>query len=186
MAEDMMNEDDIVVVMTDEAGNEYYYREEMIIPVEDEKYALLVGIHDEDEEHAHTCGCGCEDDDEDVIIAKIVTNEDGEDEYVEPTDEVGRRGERHEPGRAVDPQGELAFGIGVHGVQRLREVLGVVGEQARELDHCGGRVDGTGRRHQEVEDVHRSIGNLRLAACTSQVSETVNPPDSNSDIRSRR
>ena len=59
MAEDMMNEDDIVVVMTDEAGNEYYYREEMIIPVEDEKYALLVGIHDEDEEHAHTCGCGC-------------------------------------------------------------------------------------------------------------------------------
>ena len=74
MAEDMMNEDDIVVVMTDEAGNEYYYREEMIIPVEDEKYALLVGIHDEDEEHAHTCGCGCEDDDEDVIIAKIVTN----------------------------------------------------------------------------------------------------------------
>lgn len=87
MAEDMMNEDDIVVVMTDEAGNEYYYREEMIIPVEDEKYALLVGIHDEDEEHAHACGCGCEDDDEDVIIAKIVTNEDGEDEYVEPTDE---------------------------------------------------------------------------------------------------
>ena len=53
MAEDMMNEDDIVVVMTDEAGNEYYYREEMIIPVGDEKYALLVGIHDEAEEHAH-------------------------------------------------------------------------------------------------------------------------------------
>ena len=49
--------------------------------------ALLVGIHDEDEEHTHTCGCGCEDDDEDVIIAKIVTNDDGEDEYVEPTDE---------------------------------------------------------------------------------------------------
>ena len=43
--------------------------------------------HDEDEEHTHTCGCGCEDDDEDVIIAKIVTNDDGEDEYVEPTDE---------------------------------------------------------------------------------------------------
>ena len=57
------------------------------IPVEEEKYALLVGIHDEDEEHTHTCGCGCEDDDEDVIIAKIVTNDDGEDEYVEPTDE---------------------------------------------------------------------------------------------------
>ena len=94
MAEDMMNEDDIVVVMTDEAGNEYYYREEMIIPVEDEKYALLVGIHDEDEEHAHTCGCGCEDDDEDVIIAKIVTNEDGEDEYVERRTRSSRRSSR--------------------------------------------------------------------------------------------
>lgn len=86
--QDMTNEDDIVVVMTDDEGNEYYYREEMIIPVDEEKYALLVGLHDEDEEeHVHSCGCGCEDDDEDVIIAKIVTNADGEDEYVEPTDE---------------------------------------------------------------------------------------------------
>ena len=87
MAEDMMNEDDIVVVMTDEAGNEYYYREEMIIPVEDEKYALLVGIHDEAEEHAHTCGCGWEDGGEEVMVAQIVWEGDGEDEYVEPTDE---------------------------------------------------------------------------------------------------
>ena len=33
------------------------------------------------------CGCGCEDDEEDVIIAKIVKGADGEDEYVEPTDD---------------------------------------------------------------------------------------------------
>ncbi|MFA6850577.1 MAG: DUF1292 domain-containing protein, partial [Selenomonadaceae bacterium] len=33
------------------------------------------------------CGCGCEDDDEDVLIAKIVKNEDGEEEYIDPTDE---------------------------------------------------------------------------------------------------
>ena len=33
------------------------------------------------------CGCGCEDEEEDVIIAKIVKGADGEDEYVEPTDE---------------------------------------------------------------------------------------------------
>ena len=80
-------EDDVVVVMTDEDGNEFYYQEEMIIPVGDDKYALLVGLHDEDGEgHEHGCGCGCEDD-EDVLIAKIVTNEDGEEEYVEPTDE---------------------------------------------------------------------------------------------------
>lgn len=80
-------EDDVVVVMTDEDGNEFYYQEEMIIPVGDDKYALLVGLHDEDGEgHEHGCGCGCEDD-EDVLIAKIVTNEEGEEEYVEPTDE---------------------------------------------------------------------------------------------------
>ena len=80
-------EDDVVVVMTDEEGNEFYYQEEMIIPVGDDKYALLVGMNNEDEEgHEHGCGCGCEDD-EDVLIAKIVTNEDGEEEYVEPTDE---------------------------------------------------------------------------------------------------
>ncbi len=80
-------EDEMLVVMTDEDGNEYYYQEEMIIPVGDDKYALLVGIHTEDDEHECGCGCGCEDDDEDVIIAKIITNEDGEEEYIEPTDE---------------------------------------------------------------------------------------------------
>jgi hypothetical protein len=83
-----VDEEEMVVVMTDEEGNEFYYREEMIIPVGDEKYALLVGIHDHDEEHEH-CGCGCGEgeDDEDVLIAKIVKNEQGEEEYVDPTDE---------------------------------------------------------------------------------------------------
>ncbi len=80
-----MNEDGVVVVMTDDQGNEYYYEEEMIIPVGDQKYALLVGLHND--EHEHGCGCGCEDGDEDVLIAKIVVDENGEEEYVEPTDE---------------------------------------------------------------------------------------------------
>ena len=79
-----------VIEMTDEEGNVYLYEEEMIIPIDDEKFALLVGIPYEDEEgnapaHVHGCDCGCEE--EDVIIAKIVTNEEGEEEYVEPTDE---------------------------------------------------------------------------------------------------
>ena len=79
-----MQDEDVMVVMTDEEGNEYYYQEEMIIPVGDQRYALLVGIHDD--EHEHGCGCGCEDD-EDVLIAKIVVNDEGEEEYIEPTDE---------------------------------------------------------------------------------------------------
>ena len=86
---EVMDEEEMVVVMTDEDGNEFYYREEMIIPVGADKYALLIGIHEDEEEHehAHGCGCGCEDEEEDVIIAKIVTNDAGEEEYVEPTDE---------------------------------------------------------------------------------------------------
>lgn len=85
---------DVVVEMTDEEGNSYFYTEEMIIPVGNDNYALLVEIHDhegcdcEDGEHKHDhegCDCGCEDGD--VIIAKIVKDENGEDIYIEPTDE---------------------------------------------------------------------------------------------------
>ena len=87
---EILDEDaDVIVEMTDEEGNSYYYREEMIIPVGDDKFALLIGIHDEEEEeeHAHGCGCGCGEHDEDVLIAKVVMGDDGEEEYVEPTDE---------------------------------------------------------------------------------------------------
>ena len=82
----MDEEDEKVVVVTDEEGNEFYYQEEMIIPVGEDKYALLLGIHEEEEEHVHSEDCGCEDED-DVIVAKIVLDEKGEEEYVEPTDE---------------------------------------------------------------------------------------------------
>ena len=82
--EDFSDDDGIIVEMTDEDGNSYFYVEEMVIPVGNDRFALLVELHDE-HEHGEGCGCGCEDDD--VIIAKIVTNADGEDEYIEPTDE---------------------------------------------------------------------------------------------------
>lgn len=88
--EDMENEEEeeLVVVMTDEEGNEFYYREDMIIPVEDKRYAILVPISiDEDGD----CGCGNEDcdcgDEPDVFIARIDTDEKGEEVYVDPTDE---------------------------------------------------------------------------------------------------
>ena len=77
-------DDDFLIEMTDEDGNVFYYVEEMIIPVGEENFALLVEVKDE-HEHGAGCDCGCEDDD--VIIAKIVVNADGEEEYVEPSDE---------------------------------------------------------------------------------------------------
>ena len=94
--EENFEEEDFLVEMSDDEGNVYYYAEEMIIPVNGENFAILVEVHDEDEEHEHEhhchchedggeCGCDCDDDS--VIIAKIVVNEDGEEEYVEPTDE---------------------------------------------------------------------------------------------------
>ena len=76
-------DDDVLIEMTDADGNVFYYVEEMIIPVDGETFALLVEV--KDEEHGEGCDCGCEDDD--VIIAKIIINEDGQEEYVEPTDE---------------------------------------------------------------------------------------------------
>lgn len=76
--------DDFLIEMTDDEGNVFYYVEEMIIPVGEENFALLVEVKDE-HEHGAACDCGCEDDD--VIIAKIVVNADGEEEYVEPSDE---------------------------------------------------------------------------------------------------
>lgn len=82
----MDDNEDLLVVMTDEDGNEFYYREELIIPVGDQKFALLVGVNEDDEDHHHDCDCGC-DEEEDVFIAKIVTNDKGEEEYIDPTDE---------------------------------------------------------------------------------------------------
>ena len=78
------DEGQVVVEMTDEDGNVYYYVEELIIPVGDERYALLVAAEPEE----HVCedeDCDC--DEGDVIIAKIIVDENGEDIYIEPTDE---------------------------------------------------------------------------------------------------
>ena len=72
-------DDDIVVEMTDADGNVFLYSEEMIIPVDCENFALLIAIHEDEEEYF--------DDEDEVIIAKIVLNENGEEEYIEPTEE---------------------------------------------------------------------------------------------------
>ncbi|WP_294156722.1 DUF1292 domain-containing protein [uncultured Selenomonas sp.] len=80
-----------VIEIEDADGNTYLYEEEMILPVDGEQYAILVGIHDDEEDAGSACGCGCEDGDEDVIVAKILTNAHGEEEYVEPTEEEFER-----------------------------------------------------------------------------------------------
>ena len=72
-------DDDFLIEMTDEDGNVFYYVEEMIIPVDGENFALLVEVHDDCDDD-----CDCEDE---VIIAKVVVNADGEEEFIEPTDE---------------------------------------------------------------------------------------------------
>ncbi len=84
--EENFEEDEFIIEMEDEDGNIFRYVEEMVIPVNGENFAFLVEINDE---HDHECDCGddecdCEDA---VIIAKIVKNEDGEEEYIEPTEE---------------------------------------------------------------------------------------------------
>ena len=79
MAKEELQEE-LQVCLTDEDGNEYLFWEEMIIPVGDVNYALLLEAHDDEHESGHCdCGCGCEE--EEVIIAKVVKGADGEDEY---------------------------------------------------------------------------------------------------------
>lgn len=81
-----------VVVITDEDGNEYNYVEEMVFPAGEDEYAILVSIDGDEcgcgceEEHIHDEECDCEEE-VDVILAKVVKDEDGEVEYIEPTDE---------------------------------------------------------------------------------------------------
>ena len=71
-------EQSAVVEMTDDEGNIYLYTEELIIPLGEDRFAILVEATDEDDKS---------DDEPEVIIAKIVVDENGEDLYIEPTDE---------------------------------------------------------------------------------------------------
>ena len=83
--DDLDDMEELVVVMTDEEGNEYYYREDMIVPVGDKRFAILVPFDAECE--CDDEDCECEADETDVFIARIDTDENGEDVYVDPTDE---------------------------------------------------------------------------------------------------
>ena len=77
-----MHDEDVIVVMTNEEGDERYYREEMIIPIGEERFAVLISLTASSEEDLENA----EEVDE-ATIAKIVTDDDGEDIYTDPTDE---------------------------------------------------------------------------------------------------
>ena len=83
--DDLDDMEELVVVMTDEEGNEYYYREDMIVPVGDKRFAILVPLDAECECDDEDCECEAEE--TDVFIARIDTDENDEDVYVDPTDE---------------------------------------------------------------------------------------------------
>lgn len=76
-----LHDDDVIVVMTNEDGDECYYCEEMIIPIGEERFAVLIALTASSEEELESAEEGDE-----ATIAKIVT-EDGEDIYTDPTDE---------------------------------------------------------------------------------------------------
>ena len=77
-----LHDEDVIVVMTNEDGDERYYREEMIIPIGDDRFAVLIALTASSEEDLENAEEGDE-----ATIAKIVTDEDGEDIYADPTDE---------------------------------------------------------------------------------------------------
>ena len=77
-----MHDEDVIVVMTNEEGDERYYREERIIPIGEERFAVLISLTASSEEDLENAEEGDE-----ATIAKIVTDDDGEDIYTDPTDE---------------------------------------------------------------------------------------------------
>lgn len=73
-----IEDESAVVEMVDDDGNVFLYTEEMIIELDNKRFAILVELPEEDEEL---------EEEPEVIIAKIVLDDDGEDLYIDPTDE---------------------------------------------------------------------------------------------------
>lgn len=75
-----MNES--IVVMSDDEGNERYYREEALFPVNDDTFAVLVELQLGSEGELEVLA-----EEPDVFMAKVVVDENGEETYIDPTDE---------------------------------------------------------------------------------------------------
>ncbi|WP_313991266.1 DUF1292 domain-containing protein [uncultured Selenomonas sp.] len=77
-----LQDEDVIVVIANEEGEERYYREEMIIPLGEERFAVLIALDAASEEELENAAEGDE-----ATIAKIITDEEGEDIYTDPSDE---------------------------------------------------------------------------------------------------
>lgn len=73
-------EEDQIIEMIDDAGNKSYYVVDMIIPMEKNNFAVLVGVNVNDK------GEFTDVDEENMVISRV-DFEDGEEVYVAPTDE---------------------------------------------------------------------------------------------------
>ena len=73
-----LRDEDVIVVIENEEGEEQYYREEMIIPIGEDRFAVLIELIASSEEELEG---------DEATIAKIVADENGEDIYTDPSDE---------------------------------------------------------------------------------------------------
>lgn len=74
-----MNES--IIVMSDEEGNEKYYREEVLFPVGEDTFAVLVELQLNSDGDISDLEA-----EPDVFIAKVIIDEKGEETYTDPTD----------------------------------------------------------------------------------------------------
>lgn len=73
-------EEEQIIEMLDDQGNKSYYLVDMIIPMEKNNFAVLVGVELDDKGNM-------KDVDEENMVISRVEFEDGEEVYVAPTDE---------------------------------------------------------------------------------------------------
>ena len=74
-----LHDEDVIVEFEGEDGEIRSYREEMMLTVGEDRFAVLVELTETAENEF--------EEGEDATIAKIVTDEDGKDIYIAPTDE---------------------------------------------------------------------------------------------------
>lgn len=74
-----MNES--IIVMSDGEGNEKYYREEVLFPVGEDTFAVLVELQLNSDGDITDLEA-----EPDVFMAKVVIDEQGEESYTDPTD----------------------------------------------------------------------------------------------------